>query len=61
MYKTSHFILQGTDSKTPKIVRVFSNLPKTLDFDGASSVEAVQVLEFSEKAQNGRRYFSDAA
>ncbi|VDM62415.1 unnamed protein product [Angiostrongylus costaricensis] len=36
---------------SPKSVRIFSNLPKTLDFDGASSLEAVQVLEFTEKAQ----------
>ncbi|KIH68067.1 putative thioredoxin [Ancylostoma duodenale] len=50
--KVHSIMLKGTDNKTPKVVRVFSNLPKTLDFDGASSVEAVQVLEFSEKAQN---------
>ncbi|PIO67767.1 putative thioredoxin [Teladorsagia circumcincta] len=50
--KVHSIMIKGTDGKTPKNVRVFSNLPKTLDFDGASSVEAVQVLEFSEKAKS---------
>ncbi|VDM77748.1 unnamed protein product [Strongylus vulgaris] len=48
---TGLFLLKGNEEKTPRLVRVFSNLPNTLDFDGATSVEAVQVLEFSEKAQ----------
>ncbi|KAK5985378.1 hypothetical protein GCK32_002620 [Trichostrongylus colubriformis] len=49
---SSHSMAEwGNDDKTPKNVRIFSNLPKTLDFDGASSVEAVQVLEFSDKAR----------
>ncbi|KAK6729342.1 hypothetical protein RB195_006411 [Necator americanus] len=50
--KVHSIMIKGTEAKTPKLVRVFSNLPKTLDFDGASSVEAVQILEFSEKAQS---------
>lgn len=49
--KVHSIMLKGVDGKTPKCVRIFSNLPKTLDFDGASSLEALQVLEFTEKAQ----------
>ncbi|KAE9418731.1 hypothetical protein Angca_008872, partial [Angiostrongylus cantonensis] len=49
--KVHSIMLKGIDGKAPKSVRIFSNLPKTLDFDGASSLEAVQVLEFTEKAQ----------
>ncbi|KJH52927.1 putative thioredoxin [Dictyocaulus viviparus] len=50
--KVHSIMLKGINGKTPKSVRIFSNLPKTLDFDGASSVEALQVLEFTEKAQS---------
>uniref|UniRef100_A0A7I4XXI9 Thioredoxin-like protein n=1 Tax=Haemonchus contortus TaxID=6289 RepID=A0A7I4XXI9_HAECO len=50
--KVHSIMMKGTSEKTPKKVRIFTNLPKTLDFDGASSVEAVQVLEFSEKAKS---------
>ncbi|VDP00313.1 unnamed protein product [Heligmosomoides polygyrus] len=51
--KVHSIMMKGTGGKTPKTVRVFSNLPKTLDFDGACSVEALQILEFTEKAQTG--------
>jgi len=33
----------------PKSVKLFVNLPKTLDFDRATATEAVQTLEFTEK------------
>ncbi|VDM79387.1 unnamed protein product [Strongylus vulgaris] len=56
LVRTGLFLLKGNEEKTPRLVRVFSNLPNTLDFDGATSVEAVQVLEFSEKAQTGERH-----
>ncbi|VDL74193.1 unnamed protein product [Nippostrongylus brasiliensis] len=50
--KVHSIMMKGTSEKTPKSVRIFSNLPKTLDFDGANSVAALQTLEFSEKAQS---------
>ncbi|GMT00330.1 hypothetical protein PENTCL1PPCAC_22504, partial [Pristionchus entomophagus] len=44
--------IKGVGDRAPKTVRIFINLPKTLDFDNATGAEAVQVLEFGEKARD---------
>ncbi|GMT28305.1 hypothetical protein PFISCL1PPCAC_19602, partial [Pristionchus fissidentatus] len=43
--------IRGVGERCPKTVRIFTNLPKTLDFDNAAGAEAVQVLEFGGSAQ----------
>uniref|UniRef100_A0A1I7WVR2 SH3 domain-containing protein n=1 Tax=Heterorhabditis bacteriophora TaxID=37862 RepID=A0A1I7WVR2_HETBA len=50
--KIHSIMMKGNGNTTPKSVRVFINLPKTLDFDSASAIEAVQILEFGEKAKS---------
>ena len=41
--------IQGPATQGPKTVKIFTNQPQTLDFDKADSMEAVQVLNLSEK------------
>jgi len=45
--KLHSLMLKGPHDKGPKTVKLFINLPHTLDFDRAASTEAVQTLEFS--------------
>ncbi|CAI2304820.1 unnamed protein product [Caenorhabditis sp. 36 PRJEB53466] len=45
--------IKGVGDRSPKRIKVFTNLPKTLDFDNASGLEPVQLLEFNDSATNG--------
>lgn len=41
--------LDGPAGQGPKTIKIFVNQPQTLDFDKADSMEAVQILQLSEK------------
>jgi hypothetical protein len=40
--------MKGPAEHAPRIVKVFANIPNTLDFDKAQSTEPIQTLDFSE-------------
>uniref|UniRef100_A0A914US68 Thioredoxin-like protein 1 n=1 Tax=Plectus sambesii TaxID=2011161 RepID=A0A914US68_9BILA len=46
--KIHSIVLKGPHDKGPKKVKLFINLPHTLDFDRAASTEAVQSFELTE-------------
>jgi len=47
--KLHSLVIQGPADSAPKTVKLFINLPNTLDFDQADFVEPAQVLELSMK------------
>uniref|UniRef100_A0A1I7UKZ4 Thioredoxin-like protein 1 n=1 Tax=Caenorhabditis tropicalis TaxID=1561998 RepID=A0A1I7UKZ4_9PELO len=51
--KVHSVLIKGVADRTPKKVKVFINLPKTIDFDNASGLEPTQLLEFDDSATNG--------
>lgn len=40
--------IAGPSGKAPKNVKVFANIPNTLDFDKAQNSEPIQMLDFEE-------------
>uniref|UniRef100_A0A914C7D6 PITH domain-containing protein n=1 Tax=Acrobeloides nanus TaxID=290746 RepID=A0A914C7D6_9BILA len=46
--KVHSVYLKGPAEHAPRIVKVFANIPNTLDFDKAQSTEPIQTLDFSE-------------
>lgn len=51
--KVHSVLIKGVGNRSPKRVKVFINLPKTIDFDNASGLEPTQLLEFTEAASEG--------
>ncbi|CAO4360635.1 unnamed protein product [Caenorhabditis nigoni] len=51
--KVHSVLIKGVADRAPKKVKVFINLPKTIDFDNASGLEPTQLLEFDESSTNG--------
>lgn len=49
--KIHSILLKGKGDMTPEKIRIFINLPKTLDFDNASGAEPTQVIELGKDAQ----------
>ncbi|CAI4230181.1 unnamed protein product [Auanema sp. JU1783] len=48
--KLHSIFVKGNGGKAPKVVRVFINLPRALDFDDAQAIEPTQILEFGNTA-----------
>ncbi|KAI6171499.1 putative thioredoxin [Aphelenchoides bicaudatus] len=46
----------GPNGKAPKSVKIFANIPQTLDFDKAQSSEPIQTLDFEENALQGLKF-----
>jgi thioredoxin len=46
----------GPKGKAPKNVKVFANIPNTLDFDKAQSAEPIQMLDFEENALQNLKF-----
>uniref|UniRef100_A0A914DL85 Thioredoxin-like protein 1 n=1 Tax=Acrobeloides nanus TaxID=290746 RepID=A0A914DL85_9BILA len=46
--KVHSVYMKGPAEHAPRIVKVFANIPNTLDFDKAQSTEPIQTLDFSE-------------
>ncbi|CAB3408433.1 unnamed protein product [Caenorhabditis bovis] len=51
--KVHSILIKGNGGRAPKKVKVFSNMPKTLDFDAAMALEPIQTLEYNETANQG--------
>ncbi|CAL2029503.1 hypothetical protein CAEBREN_15194 [Caenorhabditis brenneri] len=51
--KVHSVLIKGVSDRGPKRVKVFINLPKTIDFDNAAGLEPTQFLEFDNSAANG--------
>ncbi|CAI5438939.1 unnamed protein product [Caenorhabditis angaria] len=51
--KVHSILIKGVGNRSPKDVKIFANLPKTMDFDTASAVEPIQLLTFNESATEG--------
>ncbi|CAD6190837.1 unnamed protein product [Caenorhabditis auriculariae] len=50
--KVHSIYIKGTGPRCPKVVRIFTNMPRALDFDNALGAEPIQIIEFGEKAQS---------
>ncbi|KAF1770280.1 hypothetical protein GCK72_002098 [Caenorhabditis remanei] len=51
--KVHSILIKGVSDRSPKKVKVFINLPKTIDFDNAAGLEPTQLLEFDDTATKG--------
>lgn len=51
--KVHSILIKGVSDRAPKKIKVFINLPKTIDFDNASGLEPTQLLEFDDSSTKG--------
>uniref|UniRef100_A0A8R1HNG8 Thioredoxin-like protein 1 n=1 Tax=Caenorhabditis japonica TaxID=281687 RepID=A0A8R1HNG8_CAEJA len=52
--KVHSILIKGVGERSPKRVKVFINLPKTIDFDNAAGLEPTQLIEFDKSATEGQ-------
>ena len=48
--------IKGPEGKAPKQVKIFANMPHTLDFDKAQSSEPIQALDFANETLQALKF-----